>query len=191
MLKDLSTLQWINLIISIIFVSGPGWLLITLSPSLRKFNFLSKLLLAYCFIISLLSLFLSFGRITSMEISWDIVKYILIFSWVVFFIQFKNLLRIKKKSIDFYQFFLLIIIFLVLFIILFSLRNIVAGLGSDSYHHTLITQLILEQGKAPNNYEPYAPIISFSYHFGFHGLSALLSYISGLSARLIVPITGV
>lgn len=191
MLKDLSTVNWINLIFAMIFVSGPGWILITLIPNLRKLNFLSKLLLAYCIIISLFSLYLSFGRLTSLEISWDIVKYILILSWVIILFQFKNSHRIKNKSFDFYQFFLLLIIFLVLFIILFNLRNIVAGLGSDSYHHTLITQLILDQGKAPNNYEPYAPIISFSYHFGFHALSALLSYFSGIPVRLIIPITGV
>jgi hypothetical protein len=67
----------------------------------------------------------------------------------------------------------------------------VAGLGSDSYHHTLISQLILEYGKAPNNYQPYAPLVSFSYHFGFHALSALISNITGITLRLIVPITGI
>ncbi|MEA2642895.1 MAG: hypothetical protein QOF51_4289 [Chloroflexota bacterium] len=51
--------------------------------------------------------------------------------------------------------------------------------GADPYHHTLITGLIMERGGLPTSYEPYAPIGSFSYHFGFHALAALTSLAAG------------
>jgi len=51
--------------------------------------------------------------------------------------------------------------------------------GADTYHHTLIVQLFEEQGGIPNSYEPYAPLISFSYHFGFHGIVALFRWLFG------------
>jgi uncharacterized protein DUF6541 len=52
----------------------------------------------------------------------------------------------------------------------------------DSLHHTLITQLFLEQRGVPRGYAPYAPVYSFTYHFGFHGLAALWAWMSGQTA---------
>ncbi len=55
-----------------------------------------------------------------------------------------------------------------------TIRDLVAGMGLDAYHHTLVTQLLLDQGGVPRNYAPYAPLASFTYHFGFHALAAAL-----------------
>jgi hypothetical protein len=55
--------------------------------------------------------------------------------------------------------------------------------GADSYHHTIITQIILDTGRVPVNYHPYAEIDTFVYHFGFHAYSAFLSWITGLPAH--------
>jgi hypothetical protein len=52
----------------------------------------------------------------------------------------------------------------------------------DSLHHTLITQLFLEQRGVPRGYAPYAPVYSFTYHFGFHGLAALWAWMSAQTA---------
>ena len=62
---------------------------------------------------------------------------------------------------------------------LFVGRGAVMLPGSDTYHHTLIVQLFEEQGGIPSSYEPYAPLISFSYHFGFHSIVALLRWLLG------------
>ncbi|MGB9890187.1 MAG: hypothetical protein ACPLTQ_11020, partial [Anaerolineae bacterium] len=58
-------------------------------------------------------------------------------------------------------------------------RGLVMLPGSDAYHHTLIVQLFAEQGGIPENYEPYAPLQSFSYHFGFHSIVALVRWLLG------------
>lgn len=60
---------------------------------------------------------------------------------------------------------------------LFAARELVMLPGSDAYHHALIAQLFAEQGGIPHSYEPYAPLVSFSYHFGFHSLVALVRWL--------------
>jgi hypothetical protein len=62
---------------------------------------------------------------------------------------------------------------------LFAGRGMVMLPGSDTYHHTLIVQLFEEQGGIPHSYQPYAPLISFSYHFGFHSIVALFRWLFG------------
>jgi hypothetical protein len=73
---------------------------------------------------------------------------------------------------------------------LWALRHAVAGLGSDSYHHTLIAQLIVDRGMLPDNYEPYAPVVTFTYHFGFHGVVAAMAWLTGLTPLVLTPIMG-
>lgn len=62
---------------------------------------------------------------------------------------------------------------------LVSLRDIQAGVGIDAYHHTLITNLFLIDGSIPTNYEPFAPLASYTYHFGFHALTAVIAWLTG------------
>ena len=62
-----------------------------------------------------------------------------------------------------------------------SLREAVAGMGLDAYHHTLIAGMIVDHGGVPSNYEPFAPLSSFTYHFGFHTLIAAVAWLTGLT----------
>src|SRR5439155_24079046 len=63
-----------------------------------------------------------------------------------------------------------------------AVRGLVVPNWGDSFHHTLIVQLFLEQRGVPHGYLPYAPVYSFTYHFGFHGLAALWATLSGQPA---------
>lgn len=49
----------------------------------------------------------------------------------------------------------------------------------DSSRHGLITAVMVEQGRTPQNYEPLLPVGRFPYHFGFHTLSASLIMMTG------------
>jgi hypothetical protein len=70
----------------------------------------------------------------------------------------------------------------------------VAGLNfplwTDSYHHTLIAQIIADSGLVPSSYEPYAPIHEFSYHFGFHTLVAWFHWLTRTPIPRSVVIVG-
>ncbi|MCX6043485.1 MAG: hypothetical protein NT075_00115 [Chloroflexi bacterium] len=71
---------------------------------------------------------------------------------------------------------------------LYVLRNTVAALGSDGFHHTLLAQTIAEQGGLPDNLLPLTSVASFTYHFGFHGFVATIIWLTGLSAITLTPI---
>ncbi len=45
----------------------------------------------------------------------------------------------------------------------------------DASRHALITAVMVENGRTPQNYAPYLDIDRFPYHFGFHTLSASLT----------------
>ncbi|HEX6605329.1 MAG TPA: hypothetical protein VF276_00290, partial [Chloroflexia bacterium] len=59
-----------------------------------------------------------------------------------------------------------------------TIRDLVAGMGLDAYHHTLVTALFLDRGGVPHDYQPYAPLASFTYHFGFHAFAAALAWLA-------------
>ena len=64
-----------------------------------------------------------------------------------------------------------------------------AALGSDAYHHTLISQLVIDNAGIPNNYLPYAPLGSFTYHYAFHALVAVSYWLGGAMAFGAGPLT--
>jgi hypothetical protein len=70
----------------------------------------------------------------------------------------------------------------------------VAGLDvpmfGDSLHHTMITTMILDNERLPNDWLPYVPVGTFTYHFGFHTLAAVMAQLSGATAPQAVLITG-
>jgi hypothetical protein len=63
--------------------------------------------------------------------------------------------------------------------VLYSLGTPMWG---DSVHHTLITQLLLDHGGLFSDWQPFANLNSFTYHFGFHSFAAMLSWLNGSSA---------
>src|SRR5205823_14505829 len=73
---------------------------------------------------------------------------------------------------------------------LWSTRALLPTLGADTYHHTLIAGLLVERGGLPANYEPYAPIRSFAYHFAFHSLVAWLHWWTGAGIGELVGLAG-
>jgi hypothetical protein len=58
-------------------------------------------------------------------------------------------------------------------------RGLEAPLWGDSYQHTMIVQLLVDHGGLFQSWAPYAPVATFTYHFGFHANIALLHWLSG------------
>lgn len=73
---------------------------------------------------------------------------------------------------------------------LWSVRDLQFPLWTDPYAHTVITQLIVDKGMVPNSYEPYAPIHEFTYHFGFHALTAAFHWVTALPVPKSLVIAG-
>ena len=71
---------------------------------------------------------------------------------------------------------------------LWAVREVVVQPGSDGYHHTLIAQTIAEQGKLPDGLTPLTPLLTFTYHFGYHVFVAVMQWMTGISVVALVPI---
>ncbi len=63
---------------------------------------------------------------------------------------------------------------------LYVVRELPVGLLGDSYHHTLIAQLLVDNRGLFSSWQPYAPLSTFTYHFGFHANVAFVHYVTGL-----------
>lgn len=83
-----------------------------------------------------------------------------------------------------------IVIMLVIISRIWVIRNLNIPLWGDSYQHTLITQLLIDHKGLFDAWSPYAELQSLTYHFGFHSLSAVFIWLSGVSTPLGVLWTG-
>lgn len=70
-----------------------------------------------------------------------------------------------------------------------QIQNLALPLWVDSLHHTLIIQIIQEQGQLPSQIMAYNPI-PFYYHFGFHTLAAVFGKLADLSAPQAILVLG-
>jgi asparagine N-glycosylation enzyme membrane subunit Stt3 len=64
----------------------------------------------------------------------------------------------------------------------FIVREVPVGFFGDSYHHTVITQLLIDHGGLFHSWQPYAPAVTFTYHYTFHTMAAWWHWLSGVSA---------
>lgn len=64
---------------------------------------------------------------------------------------------------------------------LYAARGLPVGLLGDSYQHTLMAQLLVDHRGLFQSWQPYAPLSTFTYHFGFHANAAFFHYLTGLS----------
>jgi len=100
---------------------------------------------------------------------------------------FKRITRINLNWPDAAALFLLGMIFLVRFWII---RTLDTPIGSDSVHHTMITQLLVDHNGLMDSWLPYSDLDSFTYHFGFHASAAVFAWISRLPVLKSVLLTG-
>lgn len=82
------------------------------------------------------------------------------------------------------------ILIVIIFTRFWAIRTLPLPMWGDSVHHTLIAQLIAENGGLINSWQPYAEMESLTYHFGFHANIAAISWLSGWSASQSVLIGG-
>jgi len=74
---------------------------------------------------------------------------------------------------------LMLVATLTLWVRLWVVRGVNVGFWGDSYQHTMIAQLILDNGGLFESWQPYVPLRTFTYHFGFHADVALFQWATG------------
>ena len=58
-------------------------------------------------------------------------------------------------------------------------REVTVPLWGDSLHHTMIVRLMVLREGVPDDWQPLAPLASFTYHFGLHAGVATLTALTG------------
>jgi hypothetical protein len=69
-------------------------------------------------------------------------------------------------------------------------RTLDIPLLGDSYQHSMITQLLVDNGGLFTSWQPYADLNTFTYHFGFHTAAAAYAWTSGEATPQAVLWTG-
>ncbi|MEI7643900.1 MAG: hypothetical protein WCJ55_06435 [Chloroflexales bacterium] len=73
---------------------------------------------------------------------------------------------------------------------LYATRDLVMGQFGDSVHHTIIAQLLVDNGGLFRSWQPYAQLTTLTYHYGFHSVVAWFSWLSGVPTRLALLAVG-
>jgi hypothetical protein len=68
---------------------------------------------------------------------------------------------------------------LIVFTRFWVVRAIDIPMFGDSYHHTLIARLMVDNGGLFNSWLPFSELSTLTYHFGFHSLIAVFHWITG------------
>ncbi|NJK82157.1 MAG: hypothetical protein HC914_20810 [Chloroflexaceae bacterium] len=85
---------------------------------------------------------------------------------------------------------LVLLALVALLVRLYVVRDLPTGLFGDSYHHTLIAQLLVDNSGLFHSWQPYAPLVTMTYHYGFHANAAFVHWLTGLDVPRSVLLVG-
>ncbi len=195
----------IKLVISTLLVLFlPGYLLYYIFLKKLNMDFFQSLIISSGLSLSFIPLITYFFTLIGLKLnSFFILLLLFIFGLTILlkfiftnvyntnnFFNFKRNINSFNKQEMLSYIVLAAILLISLSIRLIPLKDMIVGPGVDSYHHTLIVQLIIENGGIPKSYEPFSQLSPFTYHFGFHSIVAFLYWISGINIVELVPYTG-
>ena len=197
----LAPLGWLCL--ALVMFAIPGWgILAWLFPSWERLSFIEKIALAIGFSLTLYPLFYLYTNLLGIRLGWGypfglVVLGLGLLTWKIFQQRRRNI-HLEEESkktqtsktllnygIDFGKAYLPeLALFGVLVLAAFTrywpVRNLEVPMWGDSYQHSLITQLLLDNKGLFQNWYPYAELQTFTYHFGLHTLVASFQQITGL-----------
>jgi hypothetical protein len=184
---------WIIFISTAIFVL-PGYAVLALFNPESKFEFTDRICISIGLSIALVTLTLYGTTLLGIRQTTTMVSLLLtlaagLSAWDL--IKRHRLRELLNSRPQLLTLLLLSIIFTSAVIArIWGVEGIEFPLWTDSYHHTLISQIIVDSGLVPSSYEPYAPIRDFSYHFGFHTLVAWFHWLTRIPVPRSVVLVG-
>ena len=201
--------EWIlTLVIGLVLFVLPGWGLFSLLwPGWDDVNWCSKLGLSAGLSLAIYPLFMLWTNLVGLHLGllyallppaagllglvWKYRKHL---CRCTSLLQSKNKLSTQRQlpsaetilvDISF-----IIILGLVIATRFWEIRSLDVPLFGDSYQHTMITQLIIDRRGLFNSWQPYADLVTFTYHFGFHSAVAVYHWISGANVEKAMLWTG-
>lgn len=194
MLEAIHVVEWFKLFFSIFVFLGPGFaLVIVLNKEFVK-SPLHLFVLSLASSVALWAILLAWLKFIGFRINTSFVWIFFLLGWIIGIVYLKfhwKSVALNHYSLTISHISLFLFTAIIGLLVAWGIRHNVAGSGSDSYHHTLISQLIYNNGGLPNNYQPANDeVISFSYHYGYHATMAALMWLSGWGSRLMVLASG-
>jgi hypothetical protein len=181
-------LNWLVLTLAGLFLFiVPGWAILSwLFPTWDIQSFWVKFGLSAGFSLVVYPLLILWTNVFNLHLG-------VIYAWLppilgFLLILFRNRYRLNqgrglfKKSIspspaDISLVFIIICLVLTRF---WVIRGLDVPLWGDSYQHTMMAQLMVDNKGLFSSWQPYAELESFTYHFGFHSLVAAFSWLTNL-----------
>ena len=181
-------LTWIGyLLVAFFLFVIPGWALLSrLLPNWTQQDWVSKTALSTGVSLAIYPLLLLWTDVVGLHLG-------ALYAWLppligIIFLLWHNRGQIKTFSLK--QLHLpqltwpgitLVIILGMIFAVRFwVIRTLDAPIGSDSLHHTIAAQLIIDNKGLMHSWQPYSPLSTFTYHFGFHSAVAVFSWITNI-----------
>ncbi len=193
MLLTLSIWQWFKLASSFFLFFMPGLLVIALFQEKRSLTNGQKTSLAFGLSLGLWCVLLVWLNLVNLSLNTGLVRMFFGLSLVFVILQKSMTITLPYYSwvgIKWQEIILSLLSGLLILFFAYLLKDLASGMGSDSMHHTLISMLILKYGQIPSNYDLFAPVSSFTYHFGYHAFVSAISWLSGVPPQIVVIISG-
>lgn len=184
----------LSALLAIVLLVLPGFALLRMCVPARELGFISRLTLAPGVTTALSVLLFAWGKLFGLKLGpvtpWLMTTFAVLSLLVVRrqgtwrLANRISCRRLRRVPIgDWLAGAALVAVLAVLLIVrLNSTRGWVVPPGMDSPHHTVIVQLLLEHHGLFDSWAPYSDAETFTYHFGFHAVTALFAWMSGSDA---------
>lgn len=162
----------------------PGWTVLSFGSLWRRWKGLQRWIVATGISIAFFPAFFYFSRALLPFVTFDRFKLGGLLLGCALLIALKMHKHWREIfSLDRYEWLALAVFGMTLFSRLWTTRYQPYPAWSDSFHHTLLTQLTTVLGQLPANLEPYFPISLNRYHLGLYSLSASTAWLANVPAE--------
>jgi hypothetical protein len=177
-------------IIALAVMYLPGTAILARVKGFNQLDNLSRLCIAPGVSVALYIVLLEGCYLLHLKLGWWAPWLIAILSILGILYHPKTTVKIDWKSAPLAHMTFGVVVALILFTRLIAIQGLVAPLYGDSVHHTIITQLILNNGGLFQSWQPYADSTTFTYHYGFHAIAAMYAWMRGITAEFAVLMMG-
>ena len=182
-LTQLTIAQWLTLSASLVLLLGPGMLLTVLMGLRRRCDLTQCVVLALPLSMATLTVSLAVLDLLSIALSPLVFAVLPTLCWLAY-LWIARPWRVDRRGASRMgsppeTVALWSIAAFIAVVQLAAVRGVVAQPGSDGYHHTLIGQIIAQRGALPKDLLPLTPLVTYTYHYGYHATVAALNWLSG------------
>ena len=178
-LSSLFSRFWLVIIVSLLYIPLPGALLLKLWPDFLKEQFLLRLALIFGLGVSLWPLIWQWVTVVGLRFSPLSLQILLLVGWLIVLATSKFEFNFGKERLKSESLWMIVALAFVYCLRLLAIRDLAFLPWVDSSRHALITAIMRDSGQFLTTYEPYLPVSTTGYHYGFHTISAGVALILG------------